>query len=84
MVLEAPRLYWAVSGWTLPFPFHTPGEVSAWLRGDTPTTWGTRWWLGADPVPQPRRTERHPYCGCAWWDGGWWDEGRWDDGWAAG
>lgn len=56
-------------------------EVSAWLRGDTPTTWGTRWWLGADPVPQPRRTERHPYCGCAWWDGAWWDGGWRDDGW---
>lgn len=43
-------------------------EVHRWQRGDTPLTWGTSWRLDHDPVPQPRRWERHPYCGCSWFE----------------
>ncbi|MDT0188494.1 hypothetical protein Q9S36_50730, partial [Microbacterium sp. ARD31] len=43
-------------------------DLGAWARGETPSTWLTSWRHDHDPVPQQRRWERHPYCGCAWFD----------------
>ena len=43
-------------------------DLLRWLRGETPLTWGTSWFLGDDAVPEPRSWHRHPYCGCAWWE----------------
>lgn len=43
-------------------------DAAAWLAGRTPSTWASGWWVGDDPGLRPRRIERHPYCGCAWWE----------------
>ena len=43
-------------------------ELGAWVRGETPSTWLTSWRLDHEPLPQARRWQRHPYCGCAWFD----------------
>ncbi|MDR7251355.1 hypothetical protein J2X46_000327 [Nocardioides sp. BE266] len=43
-------------------------DLARWARGETPYTWLTSWSLGDEPLPPSRRWERHPYCGCAWFD----------------
>ena len=43
-------------------------DLGAWRRGDTPHTWLTSWRFDHDPLPRERRWQRHPYCGCAWFD----------------
>ncbi len=43
-------------------------DVAAWRGGDTPSTWTTSWRVEDHPVPTQRRWQRHPYCGCAWFD----------------
>ncbi len=43
-------------------------DLAAWQRGETPHTWLTSWRVDHEPVPVPRRWQRHPYCGCAWFD----------------
>lgn len=43
-------------------------EVRTWHSGRTPATWGQSWGLTDDPVPSVRRWQRHPYCGCAWYE----------------
>ena len=43
-------------------------EVLEWRAGRVPATWLTSWRLDHDPVPGQRRWERHPYCGCSWFD----------------
>lgn len=43
-------------------------DLGAWTRGETPHTWLTSWRLDHAPLPRPRRWQRHPYCGCAWFD----------------
>lgn len=43
-------------------------DVLAWVEGDRPASWGTAYDLGDGPVPQGRRVERHPHCGCGWAD----------------
>ena len=43
-------------------------DLERWGRGETPHTWLTSWCLDDDPLPRPRRWERRPYCGCAWFD----------------
>ncbi|WP_210650516.1 hypothetical protein [Nocardioides sp. SYSU D00065] len=43
-------------------------ELTAWSRGETPHSWLTSWTFGHHPVPQARRWQRHPDCGCAWFD----------------
>ncbi|NPD05645.1 hypothetical protein HN031_13205 [Nocardioides sp. zg-1308] len=45
-------------------------ELAAWARGETPSTWLTSWLLDHEPVPRDRRWQRHPYCGCAWFETG--------------
>jgi hypothetical protein len=58
-----PALLAMVAGWAA-------RDLAAWQAAGTPTTWLTSWLLGPDPVPVARRWERHPYCGCAWWEPG--------------
>lgn len=58
--LPAPLLAMA-SGWAA-------RDVSAWVRGDTPSTWLCSWALDHAPLPRTRRWGRHPYCGCAWFE----------------
>ncbi|CUR60433.1 hypothetical protein NOCA1210104 [metagenome] len=43
-------------------------ELGAWARSETPSTWLTSWRHDHEPLPHQRRWERHPYCGCAWFD----------------
>ena len=43
-------------------------DLGAWARGETPHTWHTSWRHDHEPVPRTRRWERHPYCGCAWFE----------------
>ena len=43
-------------------------DVGAWMRGETPSTWLCSWTLDHAPLPRNRRWERHPYCGCAWFE----------------
>ena len=43
-------------------------DLGAWRRGETPHTWLTSWRLDHEPLPRARRWQRHPYCGCAWFD----------------
>lgn len=43
-------------------------DLHAWDRGETPHTWLTSWRLDHEPVPTARRWQRHPYCGCTWFD----------------
>ena len=43
-------------------------ELGAWSRGETPSTWLTSWRFDHEPLPRSRRWQRHPYCGCAWFD----------------
>ena len=43
-------------------------DLGAWTRGETPHTWLTSWRVDHEPVPRQRRWQRHPYCGCAWFD----------------
>ncbi|WP_374455611.1 hypothetical protein [Nocardioides sp.] len=43
-------------------------DLAAWSRGETPGTWLTSWQLDHEPLPRERRWERHPYCGCTWFD----------------
>lgn len=43
-------------------------ELGAWVRGETPPTWLTSWRFDHEPLPRARRWQRHPYCGCAWFD----------------
>ena len=56
-----PALLAMAAGWAA-------RDLAAWQAAATPTTWLTSWLLGPDPVPVARRWERHPYCGCAWWE----------------
>lgn len=43
-------------------------DLGAWARGETPHTWLTSWRSDHQPLPTARRWQRHPYCGCAWFD----------------
>ena len=43
-------------------------DLVAWTAGEAPHTWLTSWRFDHRPVPAARRWERHPYCGCAWFD----------------
>jgi len=43
-------------------------DLADWVRGETPSTWLCSWTLDRAPLPRSRRRERHPYCGCAWFD----------------
>lgn len=43
-------------------------DLDAWARGETPHTWLTSWRFDHQPLPAERRWQRHPYCGCAWFD----------------
>lgn len=43
-------------------------ELAAWVRGETPHTWLTSWRFDHEALPTARRWQRHPYCGCAWFD----------------
>jgi hypothetical protein len=43
-------------------------DLTAWTAGEAPHTWLTSWRFDHEPLPTPRRWERHPYCGCAWFD----------------
>ena len=45
-------------------------DLAAWSRSELPHTWLTSWRVDHDPVPAARRWQRHPYCGCAWFDAG--------------
>ncbi|MCD6638280.1 MAG: hypothetical protein LT071_00005 [Nocardioides sp.] len=56
-----PALVTLAAGWVA-------RDLRAWLRGETPTTWATSWRLDHAPAPTPRRWQRHPYCGCAWFE----------------
>lgn len=43
-------------------------DLGAWARGETPHTWLTSWRIDHEPLPRARRWQRHPYCGCTWFD----------------
>ncbi|RYB92938.1 hypothetical protein EUA93_00355 [Nocardioides oleivorans] len=43
-------------------------ELGSWARGEPPHTWLTSWRFDHEPVPKARRWQRHPYCGCAWFE----------------
>ncbi|GHE16796.1 hypothetical protein GCM10011376_14060 [Nocardioides flavus (ex Wang et al. 2016)] len=43
-------------------------DLGAWARGEPPHSWLTSWRFDHEPVPTARRWERHPYCGCAWFE----------------
>lgn len=43
-------------------------DLGAWARGEPPHSWLTSWRHDHDPLPTARRWERHPYCGCAWFE----------------
>lgn len=43
-------------------------DLGAWAAGRTPATWGMRWRLTGEPVPEGVRSLRHAYCGCTWWE----------------
>ena len=43
-------------------------ELGAWAVGEAPHTWLTSWRFDHQPLPTARRWERHPYCGCAWFE----------------
>ena len=43
-------------------------DLAAWAAGEPPHTWLTSWRHDHQPLPTQRRWERHPYCGCAWFD----------------
>ena len=43
-------------------------DLAAGVRRETPHTWLTSWRVDHEPLPRERRWQRHPYCGCAWFD----------------
>jgi hypothetical protein len=43
-------------------------DLGAWTRGESPHTWLTSWRVDHEPLPRARRWQRHPYCGCAWFE----------------
>ncbi|WP_210440335.1 hypothetical protein [Nocardioides xinjiangensis] len=43
-------------------------DLVAWGRGEPPHSWLTSWRHDHEPLPTARRWQRHPYCGCAWFD----------------
>ena len=43
-------------------------DLGAWARGETPHTWLTSWRHDHEPLPTARRWQRHPYCGCGWFE----------------
>ena len=43
-------------------------DLASWARAETPCTWLTSWRVDHAPLPRERRWQRHPYCGCAWFD----------------
>lgn len=43
-------------------------DLGAWARGEPPHSWLMSWRYDHDPLPTARRWERHPYCGCAWFE----------------
>ena len=45
-------------------------DLGTFARGETPHTWLTSWLHDHGPVAQPRRWQRHPYCGCGWFETG--------------
>lgn len=45
-------------------------DLGAWSRGELPHTWLTSWRVDHEPLPTARRWQRHPYCGCAWFETG--------------
>ncbi len=58
--LPAPLLSLA-AGWVA-------RDLTDWVRGETPSTWLCSWSLDHAALPRARRWERHPYCGCTWFD----------------
>lgn len=43
-------------------------DLGAWARGEPPHSWLMSWRHDHEPLPTARRWERHPYCGCAWFE----------------
>ena len=43
-------------------------DLDTWARGELPHTWLTSWRFDHEPVPGSRRWQRHPYCGCDWFE----------------
>ena len=43
-------------------------DLDTWARGELPLTWLTSWRFDHEPVPAARQWQRHPYCGCDWFD----------------
>lgn len=43
-------------------------DMADWARGATPSTWLCSWAFDHSPLPRNRRWERHPYCGCSWFE----------------
>lgn len=43
-------------------------DLAAWDRGEPPHTWLRSWRHDHEPLPTARHWQRHPYCGCAWFD----------------
>ncbi len=43
-------------------------DLAAWAGGETPHSWLTSWRHDHEPLPTARRWQRHPYCGCAWFE----------------
>lgn len=58
--LSAPLMTMA-AGWAA-------RDIGDWQRGERPSTWLCSWTIDHAPLPRSRRWERHPYCGCTWFD----------------
>ena len=64
------------SAGAMPRPLLTLGvgavarDLGAWSRGELPHTWLSSLRFYHEPLPTARRWQRHPYCGCAWFDSG--------------
>lgn len=43
-------------------------DLGAWSRGELPHTWLTSWRVDHESLPAARRWQRHPYCGCGWFE----------------
>ncbi len=43
-------------------------DLAAWRAGEVPHTWLASWRFDHQPLPTARRWQRHPYCGCGWFD----------------
>ena len=43
-------------------------DLGLWAAGEVPHSWLTSWCHDHEPLPVARRWQRHPYCGCAWFE----------------